>query len=206
MSQDQFAQYVSALKTAIDAGEAFLLLLPPYSLQLAFVDQHTTKARFIESGFKDGDTGDLADRVTALLLGLLSGTDPETIKNQPVFANDAVETVTQDIKVVRQTLYTERLQRRYDLKRSSKAPAFSSVDWDVKIKVQDAQVKTDKTPYATVRLKYQRDFGGDMYAIFGGRTFDSVQVNFAAEEIDYLIKVLQRIGGALNSLDESRKE
>jgi hypothetical protein len=91
------------------------------------------------------------------------------------------------------------------LKRSSKAPAFSSVDWDVKVKVQDAEIAVEETPYATLRIKYQRDFGGDSFAIFGGRTFDSMQVNVTAEEIDYFIKVLQRVGGTLQRIDELRK-
>jgi hypothetical protein len=82
------------------------------------------------------------------------------------------------------------LRRRYDLKRSSKAPSFSHVDWDIKVKYHDASIDPfDPIPYATFRISFQREFEDSAFAVLGGRTFDSVQVNFSKDEIDYIGKV-----------------
>ena len=51
---------------------------------------------------------------------------------------DSSDKYRQELKAkVEQTkkyLYNDRLQRRYNLKKSSKAPSFSDIDWDIKTK------------------------------------------------------------------------
>ena len=82
---------------------------------------------------------------------------------------------------------------------------FNGVDWDVKVKRFDASFDDFQPyPYATVRLSFQRDFEDSAFAILGGRTFDSVQINFSKDEVDHLIRVLSRTRERLAALEEEQ--
>ena len=57
---------------------------------------------------------------------------------------------------------------------------------------------------ATLRLSFQRDFEDSALLVLGGRTFDSVQINFSRDEIDHLIRTLSRVRDRLATLEEER--
>ena len=156
----------------------------------------------------------MADRISVILLNLLNGVldldgkDPnvEPIVRQLGLDPEDAEVnsrIADDARAVREQLFDEKLRRRYNLKRSSKAPSFNQVDWDIKVKRYDAKVEIfEPFPYATFRLSFQRDFDDSPFAVFGGRTFDSVQVNFSRDEIDYLVRVLSAASRQLATLEE----
>ena len=106
------------------------------------------------------------------------------------------------IRKVTTRLHDDHLQHRYNLKKSSKAPSFAGVDWDIKVKHFDANVESlVPFPYATFRLSFQKEFEDTPFAFFGGRIFDSVQVNLSVDEIDYLIRALHRAKERLEALE-----
>ena len=109
------------------------------------------------------------------------------------------------IDSVRDHLYDDHLQRRYDLKKSSKAPSFTNVDWDIKVKHYDANLESFVPfPYATFRIAFQKDFEDSPFVFFGGRAMDSVQINFSIDEIDHLRRVLLRARERLEMLEGER--
>ncbi len=111
--------------------------------------------------------------------------------------------VTEQLLLVRNALVDDHLKKRYQLKISSKAPTFSELDWDIKLKTDDAKVpELPEFPYATLKLKYQKDFSGSPFALFGGNAFDSVQVNFTIDELDYLISEFTKIRERLQFREE----
>lgn len=104
-------------------------------------------------------------------------------------------------QLVATALVDDALRRRYALKRLSKAPAFADLDWDIKVKVADANDPDfEEIPYATIKFKYQRDFGDDPFVWFQ-RGVESAQINFTREEVSFLIGALQRVERGLRDAE-----
>ena len=147
-----------------------------------------------------------AGRIGVMLSAILEKQEEEYIDHFISSADgpqisDDVERLKAEIENVRDRLYDSHLQQRYDLKKSSKAPSFTSIDWDIKIKHFDAKLSDFKPfPYATCRLSYQREFDQSPLTLFG-RAFDAVQINLSVDEIDYLSRVLATIRERLISLE-----
>jgi hypothetical protein len=72
----------------------------------------------------------------------------------------------------------------------------------VKIKTQDSKLKIKEIPYATFKIIFQRIFEYTPYYVLGGQTIDTVQINFAKDDIDYLISVLERVKVHLEKTEE----
>jgi hypothetical protein len=97
------------------------------------------------------------------------------------------------MKRVERALVDDDLRARYELKVTSKAPAFTSIDWDVKEKTFDARKGAVRFPYATIRLRWQREFEAAFETYFNRELFDSAQINFTKGEIAYVIDELKRV-------------
>ena len=205
MPNGEFGRVIAIVKQAIEEGEAFVSLAPPYENQIAFVDSKQIATRLAKDDIAPAAFNAILRRINQLLQHILGEHEDDEIPTRPPFHKDDPELLKAQLGVVRQSLYSERLQNRYDLKRSSKAPAFTSIDWDVKIKIDDAEFAIERTPYATIKIRYQRDFGGDSFSIFGGRTFDSTQLNFTSEEVEFVIRVLKRLSATLRSVESTEK-
>lgn len=209
-----FAAVIKALSGLINQSKAFILLTPPHSVEFALVNHHDLEAILGEHNIKKADYFRYVYDAAELLSAILSGQQDNDIIDDKIKkasregnGTDSKEqleaTLRERLKQVRDNLYTDRLQRRYDLKRTSKAPAFGGIDWDIKIKIDDAYRRNTRFPYATVKLKLQKEFGFDPYSILGGRAFDSVQINFSGDELEYVKNVLETM---LASLREQEKE
>ena len=107
----------------------------------------------------------------------------------------------QRVARVADVLVDEELKNRYQLKVASKAPAFSSIDWDVKEKKFDARLGPVRLPYATVRMRWQKEFEYEFETLFQRNLFDSVQINMTRDELEYVIQELAR---AMEQLDDSK--
>ena len=189
--------------------ELFVALSPPFSVSFD-VDRDLLGDLLEEYRISEPNFRRFAHQVGAMLAAILNGSDESfashisdedaDVTGGPVGKDEIQVAVTQ----VKAGLHDSHLQKRYDLKRSSKAPSFTDVDWDIKVKHFDAKLG-DFTPfpYATCRLSYQRDFEDSPFALFGGKTFDSVQINFSIDEINYLSKVLGRVRERLQELEEN---
>ena len=181
-----------------------MLMTPPHSIEFAFIARDSIAS--LASGVGASEVAKHLERASALLHGILTGlSDADVAKNlqerlgevgAPLEVNTAAaEELKAETAFIRAELGTliPALQKRYEIKRSSKAASFRNVDWDIKVKVDDAIQQVHRFPYATIRLRYQTDFSGDPWALIAGRGFDSVQVNFNSDEIVYLKQVLDRV-------------
>ena len=197
---NQFAASIERAADLVKTRAAFLLLAPPYELDLVYVDVKEARASVAEISWRE--FGQHVSRICEYLGALLAaeGSESEAAMSARLKRpgrHDA--SVAEELGLVKQKLYNAALQERYDLKQSSKAPSFSGVDWDVKIKVDDAALNLHPSPYATVRIRVQRDFATDLYSLFGGRKFESLQLNFSIEEVDFLRAVLGRVRESLST-------
>ena len=106
------------------------------------------------------------------------------------------------VKEVEHQLYDERLRRRYALKKTSKAPAFAAIEWDIKTKIADGTMpELERFPYATCRISYQKDFDNTPWSVLGN-PFESTQINLTIDEVRYVIRVLQTIQNRLESAEQ----
>lgn len=135
-----------------------------------------------------------------LLLQLLQSNDEdEIVENLTDNLKDESERdkekiqLREQLKIVKSDLLTENISDRYTLKISSKAPSFSSVDWDIKLKINDSKIKEIHVPYATCKFEYQREFKFPLYYPSGNRFFDSMQINFSLDEVKYLKRIFADI-------------
>ena len=193
-------------------GQLFISLSPPFTVTLE-VDRVVMGETLTQPTLTPEQFSAASEEIGLILLNVLNRTEDRYIYGPGRRDSDEVDPETQAaqkqrkarVEEVRSRLYDDYLQRRYDLKKSSKAPSFNGVDWDVKVKRFDANVDDFQPfPYATLRLSFQRDFEDSAFAVLGGRTFDSVQVNFSRDEIDHLIRVLSRTRERLVMLEEEQ--
>ncbi|CCQ90085.1 hypothetical protein NITGR_240004 [Nitrospina gracilis 3/211] len=195
----EFEKILKILKELQDQENLFISLVPPFDISVKIdkeIRQEKLKqAEIDEKVFKN----DLRKIETFILVSIL-GEQNSYIENvlertniRGPKAEEKRKEINEAIKKVEEKLVNERLKQRYFLKASSKAPSFHSLDWDIKLKIKDAQIEKISFPYATCKFRYQREFSESPLNLIGGKTFDSVQINFSGDEIDYLIKQLEII-------------
>ena len=195
-------------------GQLFISLSPPFSVTLE-VDRTVMRDTLSQAKLTEKEFRDASNQVGLILLNVLNRTEERYIQRGdaegPTDLSGSVTHTTPEereanVKEVKSRLYDDYLQNRYDLKKSSKAPSFNGVDWDVKVKHYDANFdEFQPFPYTTLRLSFQRDFEDSAFAILGGRTFDSVQINFSKDEVDYLIRILSRARERLVALEDEQE-
>ena len=209
-AQTKLTEALAVLGQWRSDSQLFISLSPPFSVTLE-VDRTVMRDTLERSAMTEQEFRAASNEVGLILLNVLNRTEERYIQTRGAEeASDVSSLATHttpsereaNVREVKARLYDDYLQGRYDLKKSSKAPSFKSVDWDVKVKHYDANFDEFRPfPYTTLRLSFQRDFEDSAFAILGGRTFDSVQVNFSKDELDYLIRVLSRARERLVSLE-----
>ena len=197
-----------------DRDELFITLSPPFEVTFE-VDRTLLKTVLEESATSEREFRETASEISLILLNILNGTEDsyiETSGDEPTGRPSAgppgdEQQRTADMQAVRSCLYDERLQQRYNMKRSSKEPSFNRVDWDVKVKVHDNQLDIPRPiPCATISLSFQKEFEDSALAVMGGKTFGSTQIDFSLEEVDHLIRTLSVVRERLAGLEGSPME
>lgn len=209
-TSEQFLKSLNLLKKLKENHGVFISLTPP--MQLSFeIDREVLPRYLQEFELTQGDFQEEYVHISYLLLAVLANREENfiefDIEHSELEGEEAdirKATLREQLRTVKETLLDTRLKQRYDLKASSKAPTFTSIDWDIKLKVKDAELEKIKFPYATCRIKYQREYT-DLTSFLGGKGFDSVQLNFSLDEIEYLIKVLETIKQNLQEIEEGIK-
>ena len=204
IERSKFDLVLGSLERSVAENKCFILLRPPFPVAIEVRDRETFDA-LAEQGVTRAERDEAVRDITDLVLAALQEQADEYIAHRT--ADDETDQAgewSSRANSVAAALVDERLQSRYLLKRLSKAPAFSDVDWDVKLKVGDAsEPDLKRFPYATIKLKFQRDFSDDPWSwIGGGSTVESVQVNFTRDELDYLIHSLEGSRDALLAAEE----
>ena len=193
-------------------SQLFISLSPPFTVTLE-VDHSAMRDALARSTLSPDDFKAASNEIGLILLNVLNGTEDRYVlgtgggndnESDPE-AQAAQEQHRAHIEEVKSHLYDGCLQRRYDMKKSSKEPSFNGVDWDVKVKHFDAGLGDFQPfPYATLRLSFQRDFEDSAFAVLGGKTFDSVEISFSKDEVDHLIRVLSGTRERLVSLEKEQ--
>jgi hypothetical protein len=107
-------------------------------------------------------------------------------------ADEAVRTEAEnELQQVAAILVDDDLRNRYKLKATSKAPIFTDLEWDIKVKIDDSSLGGEEChlPYATLKFVYQREFGATAYAPLSmqmAKAFEAVSINVTADDLEYL--------------------
>ena len=210
-----FERTLAMLSDLKGRSELFIALTPPFfttfeidrEILKGALEQHNiTEAKFQREALDVSRAlfSILANEVEAYIAhSVETSGDNENDDGDADTLRDRYETLVSEVK---DKLVDDRLQQRYDLKKSSKAPGFTSVDWDIKIKHFDAHLDSFiPLPYATFRVTFQKDFGDSPLLFFGGRAMDSVQMNFTVDEIEHLQRVLSTAQRRLRELEDQTK-
>ena len=207
---------LESLVHAQKSGYLFIGLLPPLDTTLelpkAVLEEHLAKNNLSDAEFRTA-----AELIGELIYACLSDSVEMAIdarldhfqgrhKIDQQIIDGARTKLNELTATVKSAFCDERLSKRYDLKISSKAPAFTSVDWDTKVKMTDFKKGKVNFPYSTIRFKFQREFDSSPLSILGGNLFDSVQINFALDDIRYLSRVLNEVEGELEGLERFSRE
>jgi hypothetical protein len=150
--QNLFQQVVLTLKTMSESQEVLISLAPPFEVSFAF-DKDALTGYLKKTGVSKRTFRKEADRIGSLLLATLRETEKQFVeihlkerelKGQEAASEEKI--LRQELDFVRQNLWTQLLQDRYDLKASGKEPGFSSTDWETKLKVRDAKLDRIEFP------------------------------------------------------------
>lgn len=180
-------------------NNVFISLIPPFDIFFEFgkgtLDDIISKSNLDLKKFKS-----ISNRISSLLLSVLREEEESFIDAyierdglEKEEADNEKKVLGREIETIRKELYNKHLQNRYDLKISSKAPSFSNIDWDIKVKVKDSKLKAINFPYATCKMTYQREFDYSPYYVFNNDAFSSITINYSIDEIEHLIKVFSTI-------------
>ena len=209
----QFEKTLAMLSDLKDRSELFIALTPPFFTAFE-IDREILKEALVEHSIAEAEFRREAANVGRILVSILNDDVEPYIAyfvENSLGSSDSDADALQDqgrslVAQVCDKLMDDRLQQRYDLKKSSKAPGFTSVDWDVKVKHFDAHLDSlIRLPYATFRIAFQKDFADSPLLFFGGQAMDSVQMNFTVDEIDYLQRVLFTAQRRLRELEDQIK-
>ena len=210
MDFDRTLALLAGLK---EQRQMFVSLTPPFAASLE-IDREILREALVQPDDSEDEFRRFAGEIGNILFALLADAVDRYVDQRLDMAADQDEggdvadreRLETMVSRVKQSLYDDHLQRRYDLKRTSKAPSFTSVDWDIKTKIFDANLESFVPfPYATFRISFQKDFGDSPLMFFGGRTLDSVQINFSIDEIDHLRTVLLRVRQHLQTLESNEE-
>lgn len=210
---DKFKNLVHILARLSKESKLYVAIVPPYFVRLV-IDQDHYDSVLRETELKREEFERLLNQIAAMILASLSEREDEFITHemeahQGMEANDENEELLKEkLLFVKENLISQHLAKRYLLKKSSKAPAFAELDWDIKLKSDDAkqnEFEAEWFPYTTLKIKFQRDFSDSPFAIFSGSTFDSVQINLTIDEVEYLKRELNKVENRLRTREEGLK-
>ena len=186
------------LKELYDSDRLFITLLPPFTVVFEF-DPAEVKPLLGQMTAPLFD--DISNDIGVLLMAILDDVE-EFVQRRLARDKNLDETeLRRQIAATRLALWSAALQNRYHLKISSKAPAFAGIDWDIKVKVEDASLHSIDLPYTTCKIRLQREFDNSPFTVISGRVFDAVQINLTLDEVSYLIRVLTTVQRRLAELE-----
>lgn len=115
--------------------------------------------------------------------------------------------VREKLEIVGEWVVNEDLKNRHLFKRRAKSPTFVALNWDVNVKYFDSEAKTmSPFPYATLQLRFQKGIPESPLAILtgGASQIESVEIDYAFDEIEYVIRTLTVIKDRLMAVKEGK--
>jgi len=211
---ENYTQILNVLIGLFREERVYVSISPPFRVDFEIDDRPALLASLKQAGFegKEKDFRSTLSEIERIVLAMLRNDEERFISGR---LEELEETTAKDeqrrilkgkFSATRDFLMAvdpnNRIGKRYNWKASSKAPAYTGVDWDIKEKLIDSKVGILEFSYATCRIQFQRDFSGDPFFVIGGRMFDSIQLNFSREEAERLAKIFQRIVEELKAIDK----
>lgn len=208
-----FNKVLAFLSEKVKNSEIFIIVSPPFDVNFQPIDARLVKEGSEKLGISEQDFKKRLSTIESLLLAILQDGINEYIVSRikhdieaEHIAKDAGEEKAQELKkqaeTVEKSFISERLKQRFQLKAMSKSPFFSGLEWDIKLKTADSSGETIRFPYATFRIRFQREYTWEPHLLLGGRAFDSVQMNLCKEELYYLQILLRKSIDQINTLEE----
>lgn len=207
IDQDSFDTALTLIEILREKRQVFVALTPPFTVTFD-VNRQTLERALREASLERAAFDEAAGEIGEMVLAILEEKKQHYISRQTVAIEDegkkkeAVEALERRLEQVA-PFVDGTIRSRFDLKVASKAPAFSAIDWDVKLKTFDARLGQVRLPYATISLKWQREFRFEIATLLQRNLFDSVQINFTRDEVDYVIRELELVR---DRLDVDEKE
>jgi len=208
---DNFTKTLAILGELCANGNVYFSMSPP--IEIGFlIDKDLLREKLKVAELSEGDfrreSNIIGDQLRVIFNETEAAYVEYTVERRGLKGEDAERTkgeLLKQVEGVRGTLYTQHLHDRYVFKTNSKAPSFTGVDWDIKIKVEDAQLDHIEFPYATCKVTYQRQFDVSPFTLIGGKVYDSVQINFCVDDIEHMINVFSKIRDHLKRVHEQVK-
>ena len=193
------AETLKLLASLRDAGRMFIALAPPFSVTIE-VDRASMRDALANNDLSEPDFQREVTQAGNMLLHILNGTQDDYA--QAAEDDNAKRQHANRVEDVRAILHDPDLQQRYDAKRASIDPVFTSIDWDVKVKHYDTK-DTHFPPYAcaTLLLSYQNGFDDSPLAVLSGGTFRKLAIDLSRDEIMYLIQSLNALQYRLEEIE-----
>lgn len=204
--EELFSVALDVLSRLRDRGDLLISLSPPFSVSIE-IERTTLGPHLSTASLSEDDVRKTASEASDILRAILDDNLDDYVthrlgETEGVERTDTEAIVRGHAEAVRGKLLDDHLMHRYALKKTSKAPAFTAIDWDIKRKIADGSMpELNPFPYATLRIAYQKEFDSEIWSILSG-PFESTQINFTVDEVRYLIRVLQAVQSHLESDEE----
>ncbi len=208
VDQTSFDQALALIADLNRAGRVFLAFKPPFGATFE-INKDVLSRAVADAGVTQDDFKRASSEIGEMILVTLQEAKEAFLRHETEDITDAQKREDTRATLERRlesagALIDDNVARRYRLKVSSKAPAFASLDWDLKIKTFDAKLGELRLPYATVKISFQRHFELEPETLLSRNLFDSVQINMTRDEVEYLIREFELIRSKLNELEEAR--
>lgn len=206
---ETFSAALDVLSHLRDRGDLLISLSPPFRVSIE-IERATLGPHLADASLSEGNVREAASEASDIIRALLDDSlDDYVIYRLGETEGDERSRIEIDVRDhvegVRAKLLDDHLMHRYTLKKTSKAPTFTAIDWDIKRKIADGSMMELKPfPYATLRFTYQKEFDDAVWSVLSG-PFDSTQINFTIDEVQYLIRVLQAVESHLESDEKEGK-
>ncbi len=226
LDQKQFATLLSEVRLLLDRNEAYLALTPPFAARLVIdeavlaemaakleVDEKILQQQVQEVSLMIlGVLMEQQDSMASYLVSRVHDRDVVSVERPPEQRQESeakAKLFRTRMKSIAEVVVDKHLRNRFRLKVASKAPSFSGISWDVKVKVlddADKEFSAGRVPYTTIRVEYQKQFSEDSTFVLGPDVFDAVQINLTRDDVEFLVRTLRRLSDSLAEFEEECEE
>ena len=140
-TDETFVPALRVLGHLRDRGDLLISLSPPFSISIE-IERTVLDPHLRQTNVSEADIRAVAGEASTMLHALLEGEVEDYLEYRlqsadPEERSDTETALRRRVAQVQEQLNDDRLRRRYALKKTSKAPAFSAISWDIKSKIAD---------------------------------------------------------------------
>lgn len=210
----QFKEIVTIVERLIKQKKVFISIsierLPGIVLE---IEEETLDTELKAISVEEKDFHDIVDdEITPMMLACMEDSQDSFIKakinalKEEDYDQDRIakeeSLLREKIRLVDERLVDQNLRDRLLFKRSAKAPVFTGLEWDIKVKHFDSRKEPlYPVPYATCQIKYQKGVPRSPLALFfEAAPSEAIEIDFTLDEIEHMIKGLGIVKDKLGTL------